>query len=104
MKPAIKRKVMSMEIKFAMKIKEDGKTVQVLLLCTECQGELEMAAGATTVRFRCRKHGELGALTAEELLRVAVSPGESCRTVWSGETGPNEGGTGRADDPVEVVA
>lgn len=55
-----------MEIKFAMKIKEDGKTVQVLLLCTECQGELEMAAGATTVRFRCRKHGELGTLSAEE--------------------------------------
>lgn len=55
-----------MEIKFAMKIKPDRKTVQVLLLCTECQGELEMAAGATTVRFRCRKHGELGTLTAEE--------------------------------------
>lgn len=55
-----------MEIKFAMKIKEDRKTVQVLMLCTECQGELEMAAGATTVRFRCRKHGELGTLTAEE--------------------------------------
>jgi hypothetical protein len=74
MKPAIKRKVMSMEIKFAMKIKEDGKTVQVLLLCTECQGELEMAAGATTVRFRCRKHGELGALTAEELLTGCGKP------------------------------
>lgn len=55
-----------MEIKFAMKIKEYGKTVQVLMLCTECGGELEMAAGATTVRFRCRKHGELGTLTAEE--------------------------------------
>jgi hypothetical protein len=57
---------MKMEIKFAMKIKEDGKTVQVLLLCTECQGELEMAAGADKVRFRCRKHGELGTLSAEE--------------------------------------
>ena len=55
-----------MEIKFAMKIKEDGKTVQVLLLCTECQGELEVAAGERSVRFRCRKHGELGTLTAEE--------------------------------------
>jgi hypothetical protein len=55
-----------MEIMFSMKIKEDGKTVQVLLLCTECRGELEMAEGASTVRFRCRKHGELGALSAEE--------------------------------------
>ena len=25
-----------------------------------------MAAGAERVRFRCRKHGELGTLTAEE--------------------------------------
>jgi hypothetical protein len=55
-----------MEIKFAMRIKPDGKTVQVLLLCTECQGELEMATGADKVRFRCRKHGELGTLTAQE--------------------------------------
>lgn len=55
-----------MEIKFSMKIKKDGKTVQMLMLCTECGGELEMAAGATTVRFRCRKHGELGTLSAEE--------------------------------------
>jgi hypothetical protein len=55
-----------MEIKFAMKIKEDGKTVQVLLLCTESQGELEMAAGADKVKFRCRKHGELGTLSSEE--------------------------------------
>jgi hypothetical protein len=55
-----------MEIMFSMKIKEDGKTVQLLLLCTECRGELEMAAEATTVRFRCRKHGELGTLSAEE--------------------------------------
>jgi hypothetical protein len=55
-----------MEIKFSMKIKKDGKTVQMLMLCTECGGELEMAAGATTVRFRCRKHGEFGTLTAEE--------------------------------------
>lgn len=55
-----------MEIMFSMKIKEDGKSVQVLLLCTECRGELEMAAGASTVRFRCRKHGELGTLSAEE--------------------------------------
>ncbi|MBZ5491682.1 MAG: hypothetical protein LAO76_12200 [Acidobacteriia bacterium] len=49
-----------------MKIKKDGKTVQMLMLCTECGGELEMASGATTVRFRCRKHGELGTLSAEE--------------------------------------
>jgi hypothetical protein len=86
-----------MEIKFAMKIKEDGKTVQVLLLCTECQGELEMAAGADKVRFRCRKHGELGTLSTEEfadglrqaqekateqyglgkLVRMKVAPAES---------------------------
>ena len=51
---------------FSMKIKEDGKTVRVLLLCTECRGELEMATGADKMRFRCRKHGELGSLTAEE--------------------------------------
>ena len=55
-----------MEIMFSMKIKEDGKTVRVLLLCTECRDELEMAAGAGSVRFRCRKHGELGKLSAEE--------------------------------------
>ena len=55
-----------MEIMFSMKIKEDGKTVQVLLLCTECRGELDMAAGETTFRFRCRKHGELGTLSAEQ--------------------------------------
>ena len=55
-----------MEIMFSMKIKEDGKTVRMEMLCTECRGELEMAAGAKTVRFRCRKHGELGTLTAEE--------------------------------------
>jgi hypothetical protein len=55
-----------MEIMFSMKIKEDRKTVQVLLLCTECRGELDVAAGERTVRFRCRKHGELGTLSAEE--------------------------------------
>lgn len=55
-----------MEIMFSMKIKEDGKTVRVLLLCTDCRGELEMAADAGKVRFRCRKHGELGTLSAEE--------------------------------------
>jgi len=55
-----------MEIMFSMKIKEDGKTVQVQLLCTDCKGELDMAAGEQTLRFRCRKHGELGALSAEE--------------------------------------
>ena len=55
-----------MEIMFSMKIKKDGKTVQVLMLCTECRGELEMAQGANRVRFRCRKHGELGTLTVKE--------------------------------------
>jgi hypothetical protein len=55
-----------MEIMFSMKIKEDGKTVQMLLLCTDCRGELEVAEGARSLRFRCRKHGELGALSAEE--------------------------------------
>jgi hypothetical protein len=55
-----------MEIMFSMNIKEDGKTVRLLLLCTECRGELEMAAGSSTVMFRCRKHGELGTLSAEE--------------------------------------
>jgi len=55
-----------MEIMFSMKLKQDGKTVRVLMLCSECRQELEMAAGASTVRFRCRKHGELGSLSAEE--------------------------------------
>lgn len=55
-----------MEMMFSMKIKEDGKTVRVEMLCTECRGELEMATGEKTLRFRCRKHGELGTLTAEE--------------------------------------
>jgi hypothetical protein len=56
----------NMEIMFSMKIKEDGKAVRLLLLCTECRGELEVAAGAGKLRFRCRKHGELGTLSAEE--------------------------------------
>ena len=55
-----------MEIMFSMKIKEDGKTVRVLLLCTECRGELEVAEGERGFRFRCRKHGELGVLSPEE--------------------------------------
>ncbi|HET9837903.1 MAG TPA: hypothetical protein VFR84_06685 [Candidatus Angelobacter sp.] len=55
-----------MEIKFSMKLKEDGKTVRMEMLCVECGGELEMAAAGKTVRFRCRKHGELGTLTAEQ--------------------------------------
>ena len=55
-----------MEMMFSMKLKEDGKTVRVMLLCTECREELEMAGGAKTVRFRCPKHGELGTLSAEE--------------------------------------
>jgi hypothetical protein len=55
-----------MEIMFSMKLKDDGKTVQMLLLCTECRGELEVAEGERNLRFRCRKHGELGALSAEE--------------------------------------
>jgi hypothetical protein len=55
-----------MEIMFSMKLKDDGKTVQMLLLCAECRGELEVAEGERSLRFRCRKHGELGALSAEE--------------------------------------
>ncbi len=55
-----------MEILFSMKLKEDGKTIRMEMLCTECQGELEMAAGATSVRFKCRKHGELGTLTVAQ--------------------------------------
>ena len=55
-----------MEIMFSMKVKSDGKTVQVLLLCPECRQELEMAQGPATVRFRCGKHGELGTLSAEK--------------------------------------
>ena len=31
-----------MEIMFAIKIKEDGKTVQMQLLCTDCRGELDV--------------------------------------------------------------
>jgi hypothetical protein len=38
----------------------------MLMLCMECRGELEMAQGEDRIRFRCRKHGELGTLTAEE--------------------------------------
>ncbi len=55
-----------MEIMFSMKLKKDGKTLQMLLLCTECRQELEMATGGKGVRFRCRKHGELGSLSAQE--------------------------------------
>jgi hypothetical protein len=63
---AVLKKGGIMEIMFSMKVKEDGKTVQVLLLCTECRGELEVAQGKRSFRFRCRKHGELGALSAAE--------------------------------------
>lgn len=52
-----------MEILFSSKLKKDGKTLQILLLCTECRGELEMMTTAANVRFRCRKHGELGSLS-----------------------------------------
>jgi hypothetical protein len=52
-----------MEILFSSKLKKDGKTLQILLLCTECRGELEVMSTATSVRFRCRKHGELGSLS-----------------------------------------
>ena len=52
-----------MEILFSAKLKKDGKTLQILLLCTECRGELEVMSTPPSVRFRCRKHGELGSLT-----------------------------------------
>lgn len=55
-----------MEIVFSTKLKEDSKTVQVLLLCPECREEIEMAKGRDTVRFRCSKCGELGMLSARE--------------------------------------
>jgi hypothetical protein len=55
-----------MEIMFSMKLKPDGKTVRVEMLCTECRQELQMAQDAAGMRFRCRKHGELGRLTPEE--------------------------------------
>lgn len=55
-----------MEILFSMKLKEDGKTLRMLMLCSDCRSELEMATAGTSVRFRCPKHGEIGSLTAEE--------------------------------------
>lgn len=55
-----------MEIMFSMKLKPDGKTVRMEMLCTECRGELQMMQSAAGMRFRCRKHGELGTLTHEE--------------------------------------
>lgn len=55
-----------MEIMFSMKMKEDGKTLRMLLLCTECRQEVEMARGGGGVRFRCPKHGELGTLSPQE--------------------------------------
>jgi hypothetical protein len=55
-----------MEILFSSRLKKDGKTLQMLLHCTECRGELEMMSTATSVRFRCRKHGELGSLSAAQ--------------------------------------
>ena len=54
------------EIMFSMKLKNDGKTLQLLLLCTECRQELEMAAEGLSFRFRCAKHGELGRLSAAQ--------------------------------------
>lgn len=55
-----------MEIIFSMKMKNDGKTLQMLMLCSDCRQELEMATSGQRVRFRCPKHGELGTLSAEE--------------------------------------
>jgi len=55
-----------MEIMFSARMKKDGKTLQILLLCTECQSELEAASSGNTFRFRCPKHGELGSLSAEQ--------------------------------------
>jgi len=55
-----------MAIYFSMKLKPDGKTVRMELQCTECRQELQMMQTAAGMRFRCRKHGELGTLTPEE--------------------------------------
>jgi len=55
-----------MEIMFSMKLKPDGKTVRMEMLCTECRQELQMMQNAAGMRFRCPKHGELGTLTPEE--------------------------------------
>jgi hypothetical protein len=52
-----------MEILFSAKLKKDGKTLQILLLCTECRSELDVMSTPASVRFRCRKHGELGSLS-----------------------------------------
>jgi phage FluMu protein Com len=95
----------SMEIKFSMKLKPDGKTVRVEMRCTECQTELQMAQSAAGMRFRCPKHGELGTLSAEEFadgLRQAQE--KARRTIWTGWGGSNEGDAGRADCPVAMTA
>ncbi len=55
-----------MEILFSSKLKKDGITLQILLLCTECRGEPETMSTPTSIRFRCRKHGELGSLSPEQ--------------------------------------
>jgi|SRR6185312_4139142 len=55
-----------MEITFSMKLKKDGKTLQLLMLCTECRQELEMAQDGSGFRFRCGKHGELGRLSPKQ--------------------------------------
>ncbi|HYX52015.1 MAG TPA: hypothetical protein VE783_01085 [Candidatus Limnocylindrales bacterium] len=55
-----------MEIMFSMKLKPDGKTVAIEMRCADCKSELEMAQSAAEMRFRCRKHGELGTLTPQE--------------------------------------
>jgi hypothetical protein len=55
-----------MEIMFSMKLKPDGKTVRIEMLCAECRQELETAQSAAGMRLRCRKHGELGTLSPEE--------------------------------------
>lgn len=92
-----------MEIMFSMKIKEDGKTVQVLLLCTDCRGELDMAAGERTFRFRCRKHGELGTLSAEEFadgLRQAQE--RAAEQYGLGKPVRMKVAPGGADDPVAI--
>jgi hypothetical protein len=55
-----------MEIMFSARMKKDGKTLQILLLCTECRSELGVASERNSMRFRCPKHGELGSLSAEQ--------------------------------------
>lgn len=55
-----------MTIMFSLKVRKDSSKVQVVMLCPECQEELEMETDQTRVRFRCDQHGELGVISVEE--------------------------------------